>query len=325
MPNRMMLLERRQRRTRELTHDDLDERVREGLRQVCDLGRSPEAIRIRPEFIILNLEARRGGVDRPGAARLRRSRGIALRFYLLALFERQCHKGAQRASNQRPLEEGEGGVTWADLVAVDAKREPNTTKQRRTRLTATVRQIKGALDTLEDEGLAEVPRDDHGERLYSEFILMHEGGRGKLTSPHIYTLPKANEHTVGIPVDFFLNGWVHVLHPSETTAWLMFRYLAWCYPREHDAHGNYVSGDRLVEDFGLNREAYETHEILRALRLLRFAIPPDDPDDPFASLNGYRRARGELHRFQLTDTGLTRPAVPTMLDWLVEAIREHDA
>ncbi len=233
MTSRAALLERRRRRIEELTREDLDERVRNGLRRLWEQGRSPEVVRVRPVLIRTGEVVRDGRPPvRPAAARLLRPRGIALRFYLLALFEAQCRKGPGASiTNVMRLAQGDGEVTWVDLVAVDAAGDRRT-KEPRTRLDNRIRQVKGAVDTLREEGLAELERAN-GVRRYAGFTLMHESGRGELATPRTYTVPKANEGTIDLPVGFFLNGWVHVLQPSEIAAWLMFRDLAWRFPNEH--------------------------------------------------------------------------------------------
>jgi hypothetical protein len=305
------LLERHRRRTGELMRDDLDEQVRNALRRVWERGRNPEVIRIRPEFVRAGEVAQRGRLAaRPVAARLLRSRGIALRFYLLTLFEAQCRKGpGASVPNLMRLAQGDGQVTWVDLVAVDAAGERRT-KEPRTRLDNRIRQVKGALDTLHEEGLVELERVN-GARRYGGFTLMHESGRGELPTPRTYTVPKANEGTINLPVTFFLNGWVHVLQPSEIATWLMFRDLAWRFPSEHADNGIYIYGDARQEEYGLNRDAYEAHGILRRLGLLRFA--PAFRQAPDGTVTLRLPSRYDPHRFQLVDEGLSEVAVPAML------------
>jgi hypothetical protein len=314
MTSRTALLERRRRRIEELTRENLDERVRTGLRRVWEQGRSPDVVRVRPVFI------RTGGVvhdgrprARPAAARLLRPRGIALRFYLLVLFEAQCRKGpSANATNVMRLAQGDGEVTWVDLIAVDAA-DQRRTKEPRTRLDNRVRQVKGALDTLHEEGLVELERAN-GARRYGGFTLMHESGRGELATPRTYTVPKANEGTVNLPVGFFLNGWVHVLQPSEIAIWLMFRDLAWRFPNEHLENGVYIYGDARQEEYGLNRDAYEGHDVLRGLGLLQFA--PALREGPDGTITFRLPSRYDPHRFQLIDEGLSQLAVPATLKLL---------
>ncbi|MGH3441947.1 MAG: hypothetical protein ACRDUY_07865 [Nitriliruptorales bacterium] len=309
MAGRSQVLERRRRRIAELEQDRLDERVRAGLRQVWEEGRRPETIRVRPAFIHLS-ESRTvdGKPVKPPVTQLLRPRGIALRFYLLALYEAQCRRTSTSCVAMK-LHHGDGAVTWVDLVAVDAEGDRRT-KERRTRLDNRIRQVKGALETLHGLGMVEIPRFG-GTRRFAEFTLMHEAGRGDLASPRTYAPPKANEAVIDIPVQFFLNGWVHVLQPTEIATWLMFRHLAIRYPGEHAEHGVYVYGDTREDEYGLKRDAYEGHAMLRELGLLRFA--------PFVSPDGtkiLRRvpSRYDPHRFQLLDEGLSELAVPTVLD-----------
>jgi hypothetical protein len=235
---------------------------------------------------------------------------VALRFYLLALFEAQCRQrsGTGSATRMR-LHHGDGAVTWVDLVAVDAE-GVRRTKETRTALDNRVRQVKGALDTLHEEGMVDVPRRD-GVHEYADFILMHEIGRGDLASPRTYTVPKANESTVDVPVEFFLNGWIHVLQPSEIATWLMFRDLANRFPGVHAEDGVYIFGDTREEQYGLKRDAYEGHAMLRALGLLQ--LSPTLKQHPDGQLTIRLPSRYDPHRFQLRDDGLAQPAMPTTL------------
>jgi hypothetical protein len=152
------------------------------LLRVWDEGRRPAWIRIRPIFIRQPEPAAPGEISGPAAARLLRSRGVALRFYLLALFEAQCRPrpGTGQATRMR-LHHGDGAVTWADLVAVDAE-GVRRTKERRTALDNRVRQVKGALATLYEEGMVDMPLRD-GVHEYAEFLLMHESASFAPSSP----------------------------------------------------------------------------------------------------------------------------------------------
>jgi hypothetical protein len=166
-------------------------------------------------------------------SRLVISRGIALRLYLLAIFEVQCRPGADGTlANTRPL----SGLTgWSDLIAIDAaySRPAGTylrgTKQNRTLDSSLDRQIKGALRTLEqpeDQALVVVPRKANGRhRDYGSFLLMDESGRGGVRTLNYYTVPAPGRGVIDIPYQFFLQGWIQVLYPSEIATWLTLRYL----------------------------------------------------------------------------------------------------
>jgi hypothetical protein len=102
-------------------------------------------------------------------SRLITSRGLALRVYLLAIFEAHCRPGsAEPWINTRPLS---GRMGWSDLIAIDAaySRPVRTylrgSRQNRTLDSSLDRQIKGALRTLEqpeDQALVVVPRKRTG-------------------------------------------------------------------------------------------------------------------------------------------------------------------
>lgn len=87
------------------------------LQQVWEQGGPrPDPVWLRVGFLL----ADKSGSERPAAptARLLTSRGIALRFYLLALFEAQCRQQpGEPWTNPRPLSARMG---WCDLIAVDA-------------------------------------------------------------------------------------------------------------------------------------------------------------------------------------------------------------
>ena len=106
---------RRLRRLRELSSQM--SRVNEAVRQVWDQpdGSRPAMIRIRPGFLV----ARGAGDERRGApmSNLLNSRGIALRLYLLALYEAQCRPAsAEPSQNTRPLADRR---SWGELIAID--------------------------------------------------------------------------------------------------------------------------------------------------------------------------------------------------------------
>jgi hypothetical protein len=171
-----------------------------------------------------------------------------------------------------------------------------------------------------EEGLVELEHVN-GARRYAGFTLMHESGRGELPTPRTYTVPKANEGTINLPVGFFLSGWVHVLQPSEIATWLMFRDLAWRFPNEHAENGVYIYGDARQEEYGLNRDAYEGHGILRGLGLLQFAPALRQEADGTVTLR--LPSRYAPYRFQLIDGGLSQLAVLATLKLLDQQLAQR--
>jgi hypothetical protein len=196
-------------------------------------------------------------------SRLITSRGIALRFYLLAIFEAQCRPGTGALwTNTRPLS---GRMGWGDLIAIDAaysrpvKAYQRGSRQNRTLDSSLDRQIKGALRTLEqpeDQALVVVPLKANGRhRDYGRFLLMDESGRGEVRTPNYYTVPHPEHGVIGIPYQFFLHGWIQVLYPSEIATWLTLCFLRSLFPHSHDESGVFLYGQSREQDFHLLRDS----------------------------------------------------------------------
>jgi hypothetical protein len=262
-------------------------------------------------------------------SRLITSRGIALRFYLLAVFEAQCRPGTEDAwTNTRLLS---GRMGWSDLIAIDAaysrpaKAYQRLSRQNRDLDSSLDRQIKGALRTLEqpeDQALVVVPIKANGRhRDYGRFLLMDESGRGGIPTPNYYTVPSPGRGVIDIPYQFFLHGWIQVLYPSELATWLTLRFLRSLFPHSHDESGVFLYGQTREEDFHLLRDTYEDScRNLLEFGLIRHAQPMRPTAEgaseaadmarlfmmaaqlPEVDENG--RVRYQPNRYQLTDRGL---------------------
>ncbi|GAA3122887.1 hypothetical protein GCM10020254_82490 [Streptomyces goshikiensis] len=254
-------------------------------------------------------------------------RGVALRFYLLAVFEAQCRLAVGGSwVNDRPLA---GVGSWSDFIAIDGAYDtrsgtymPETKQGRRGPADLRLRQIQSALKTLEELGpeqaLVTMPRAGKGgRRLYGEFSLMKENGRGALQTPDIYTVPRNHwsAATITIPAEFFLNGWVQVLNSSEIATWLILRGLSQWARDTHATSGVYLYGRPRLEDFGLRRDAWEDGcQRLREFGLIRHArnAPLDSEPkgmDIVDVLAHGRRKQYEPYTWQVTDVGLAEDAV----------------
>jgi hypothetical protein len=257
------------------------------------------------------------------------SRGVALRLFLLALFEAQCRPAsAEPSQNTRPLS---GHMGWRDLIAIDAAwSHPDRTylhpsRQNRTLDSSRDRQVKGALRTLEghgDQALVAIPPKANGRhRDYARFRLMKESGRGGVLTPDYYTVPGAGEPTISIPCQFFLRGWVQVLYPSEIATWLALRVLHAMYPAKHNESGVFLYGQAREHYFRLLRDAYEDGcRNLVDFGLIRHAQPatpasaaaPEAADwarwfltaMPLPETDEDGRVRYKPNLYQLTDGGL---------------------
>ena len=58
-------------------------------------------------------------------------------------------------------------------------------------------------------------------------------------------------------MDFFLHGWVQVLHSSEIATWLVLRFLRRCFPQQHSKSGVFLYGQTREGAFALKRDAYQ--------------------------------------------------------------------
>ncbi|MFE5483033.1 hypothetical protein [Streptomyces sp. NPDC056527] len=194
-----------------------------------------------------------------------------------------------------------------------------------------LRQVKGALTTLEELGhedaLVSMPRGVRGQRLYEDFSLMKEGGRGDMPTPDLYTVPVRSwtaARTITLPKDFFLKGWIQVLNPSEVATWLILRRMSQWAPRKHRTSGVFLTTRPRMQAFGLRHDAWEDGcRRLLEFGLIRHAEPPeglkaaaDAIADPlikalFSQPTRVRQAY-EPHYWQMTDDGLAENAVQTL-------------
>lgn len=316
---------RRLRRLGEMDKTKAVDMANRALRDTWSAGRKPDDIVLRVEFI----QRKEGGAP---LTNLIKPQGIALRFYLLALFEAQCRLPVDTAwTRNLPLS---GPGSWSDFIATDGAYDTRTqtymrgTKQHRNRDDLRLRQIQGALRTLEELGperaLVTVPRAENGgRRQYAGFSLMKETGRGGYQTPDTYVVPRNHwsVKTVTVPAAFFLNGWVQVLHPSEIATWLILRALSQWARDQHAESGVYLYGKDREEDFGMRRNPWEDAcQRLRDFDLIRHAHSGDLNSDLGGLGNlfvdyaaRWERERYEPYRWQITDMGLTEDAMKICL------------
>lgn len=302
--------EDRQRGLEALRDQQLDQQVRDALQDVWESGRQPERIRLRETF------SYRSGTDAPAppASRLVTSRGLQLRLYLTAVFVAQCEAAAgKRAPADRPLLSTPARVGWSDLVATTASQ--STGMGRRWAATSSdnrVRQLKGALRGLEREQMVELGPPGARDR-FTGFRLMAETGRGTLATPKYYVVPDDSETCPSVPAWVFLDGWIHVLTDSQVAAYLMLQHLRWTFPGRHQEDGVYVAGDDRDEHYDLNKDAYESHQLLAAAGVLRRIADPRRGENGKAVLPSEDGEPLQLHRFVLDDTRPDRLAIDLVL------------
>jgi hypothetical protein len=281
--------------------------------------RTPRNLRIRIEFAMRSDPAEPNGNladrllppknERPPATRLVSPRGIALRLYLTALFIAQSRPPGAMPGNKLPLADTDAPVSWTDLIATTAERHSGRvySGQREKKL----RQVHDALRRLSSPGLQLVrlpnfQRTPTGK--YEGFLLMHEGGAPIGGGDNqLYTVPAAESKTMYLPGGLFLNGWIHVLEDSE----LAFMLMLACLRSRFDKMPVFAASEVRLLQFGLGRDAYESHRILSHLGIIRVQAG-SSPGRRLGKAGRYLKSDPpKLHRFELLNNGFEEPAIPT--------------
>lgn len=303
------------------------ERARESFERI----RRPRNLRIRTEFAMRSDPAEPNGnpVDRllpprnqrPPATRLVSPRGIALRLYLTALFVAQSRQPGTVPGNRLPLADTDAPVSWIDLVATTSERHSGRvySGQREKKL----RQMHDALRRLSSPGvqLAGLPnfqRTPTGK--YEGFLLMHEGGAPSGGGANqLYQVPSAESKTMYLPGGLFLNGWIHVLEDSE----LAFLLMLACLRSRFDKMPVFAASEVRLLQFGLGRDAYESHRILSRLGLVRVHADRH-PGRRLGKAGRYLKSDPpKLRRFELLNDGFEEPAVPTARQVMAGMLRQN--
>jgi hypothetical protein len=279
---------------------------------------TPEKLRLRRDFVRRDDGGAVAGdpsdrrlpdpSERPPATRLPSPRGIALQVYLTAMFLAQTRKPGIRPGNTLPLDERDK-LSWIDLIATPAERGGTVTSTgvREKKL----RTFQTALKRLAEPGiqLLELPKAGARSSTYEGFVLLYEGGapRGGGDNDR-YTVPDpAVAPLLELPAGLFLNGWIHVLEDRELTFLLMIACLRSMYPDQMV----FLTGQTRLLEFGIGRDAYQSHHLLRRLGLIDVEEGEDRHDD--GRVRNFDSANPpKVHRFKLLDNGFDQPAIDTM-------------
>lgn len=280
--------------------------------------RRPRNLRIRTEFAMRSDPAEPNGDladrllpprnERPPATRLVSPRGLALRLYLTALFVAQSRPPGTVPGNTLPLADTDAPVSWIDLIATTSQRHIGRVYagQREKKL----RQVHDALRRLSspEVQLVRLPnfqRTPTGK--YEGFLLMHEGGAPIGGDNQLYTVPAAESKTMYLPGGLFLNGWIHVLEDSE----LAFVLMLACLRSRLDKTPVFATSEVRLLQFGLGRDAYESHRLLSRLGIVRVHAGPH-PGRRLGKAGRYLKSDPpKPHRFELLNDGFEEPAIPT--------------
>lgn len=278
----------------------------------------PRKVRVRPRFVYQSQPAP-GEVsdrrlpsprDRPPSTRVLSPRGIALRFYLIALCAAQMRtKAGKQPHNDLPLIAGGDETGWIDLIAVPVEAQ-NSGKVSASRSSKKQRQVISALRSLSDPGvqLIRLPNASKRSGKYEGFQLCDEGGRRRGGEVPDYVVPTTTDNSFDLPIGLFTNGWIHLLEDTEIAFLMMIAHAS-----QHIAPREWVkieSGLRLFH-YGLGRDAYEAHKTLQAFGLLSVHIDEDRHDDGKVANYG-QGGQPRLHEFRLLPDGFDEPAAATI-------------
>jgi hypothetical protein len=296
------------------------EHATEALRGLSD-GKVSE-VRIRDDF--LYQEKPLAGSDRkmpsraerPPASRLVSPRGVALRFFLIALYEAQMRaKPGQRPDNTRPIARtgGRFDLSWIDLVASAAK-SSGAGRTSHREMEKRARQIRETVKKLADDDhlLLTLPNGAKSVGNYEGFLLNHEGGVSPLgTPPPRYKVPVVKDADYfTVPVELFTSGWIYALEDTELVFLLM---VARNQPSDPTAAFRITAAER-IQHYGVGPHTYDSHKLLSDVGIVEVT---DDthryPDGRVADYNG-NNALPHLLRF--TPDGLKKQATEPTVGYL---------
>jgi hypothetical protein len=249
---------------------------------------------------------------RPSATRIMSSRAATLRMYLTILAV--AYKTLWRPStgpNPLPLM---GTLGWVDLVAGRLK------KQGAPRMVSTdrddrLRTVHTALRALQAAGLVELPNDARSKGIFEGFVPLREGGL-LVPSAVRFTAPTASENPMSLPSGLIMNGWVHLLEDSELALLLMVA-CGFDSLNADDMRPGWVAipADRRLARYGLSRDAFDAHRMLKRFGLLD-VYDVGRYDDMSRSLD-HGKKDPQLHRLRLLREGFEASAfdvVPREVD-----------
>ena len=255
-------------------------------------GTGVPLIRIRRSFIT--------GNPAP-LSRLIHGRSHALRFALIVLFLAQTGRTGHRHVLHVPLTARQrDDLAWADLVvAGTADGSGSTSRSQKEKRAASARAALERL-TRPDVCLLEPPESKRVGRF--DVVRLHQDSGPRETGlPLSYRLPRHEERTVAIPLDFFFNGWVFVLEDTEIATYLMYRDLCAAGP-------NRITAADREKRYGIKTSAWEQHWVLVDSGILHLVPDPSRRTDG-TYLEQSEGVAPSPHTFRLLDEGLKQDAL----------------
>ncbi|MER6481170.1 hypothetical protein [Streptomyces filamentosus] len=297
-------------------------------REIWSRGRKPQSVRVRRSFVVRDSPA--GAVvderkplpreERPLSAQMITPKGLTLKLELLLLFAAQCAVApGSRWPAPYPIEPTpDNPDSWMGLVATIAKHTPPT-NYAADASTNKARQIAQALKALEKMNLVHSATGVPGQ-VRRGIKLRCENGKSTFAAPVIYRVPTDDEQFFDIPVEFFTQGWVHVLTTSEIAALLMWLDITKAVGRQVKLRGEeeppsiigFVNSETRHSYYGLGRETYETHKQLSAFGLMD--VHRHDKRYMDGKWEGFATQNEDMvcHRIELLTAGLGREPAPIL-------------
>ncbi|GII52766.1 hypothetical protein Pth03_11550 [Planotetraspora thailandica] len=136
---------------------------------------------------------------------------------------------------------------------------------------------------------------------YEQFQILDEGGARPAGETVPYLVPRSGEHHIALPTSFFENGWIYVLEDSEIAFLLMLFHLHKTISTQFWVKAE--TYERLAH-FGIGRDAYGAHEVLKIFGLIDVQIGANRrPDGRIFRPASYPDGDRPLNRFMLTPEG----------------------
>jgi hypothetical protein len=229
--------------------------------------------------------------------RLVRSRGVALQLELLLLAWAQGP--ASDPARLPPMDAPTEDVDLVELIALPAV-AATTGRQSAQAADKRARSLRQALALLCDEGLVEL--EDAPRPFTRPMTLLREvddpPGRAR---PQQYAPPTEGVATIGLPAEFFTNGWHYCLDPSEILTYLLVRDIC-------GRGGDHITADARLRSYAINKDMLLRTKVLERAGVI--SVERDERQRPDGTVEDFDDGGGRpiLQRWRLLDEGLKRPA-----------------
>ncbi|MDD7966114.1 hypothetical protein [Actinomycetospora lemnae] len=298
----------------------LDERVAAARARVWRVVR-PRQVPLRADLL-----RHRGALGDSPLRAVSTPKGCAVQVLLVILFEVTCRRTRLEAGRPttRALRhsEVEGRPSWQELIATPTVNRRRSTGTARTPEDNRSEQLRAALARLEAHGRIQA-RYPEGRGRFEGFALLNEASDNLTSSATTYRRPKDDEPAIKVPVEFWINGWVHVLSDSEIVTYLYLLARSEQDRRDGGDGEVAVSAEDWEWAFGGDRAGLVAQRHLARFGLIDVERAEGRRSDGTVEGGGAEDAELPFtaHRYRLIDDGLRYRAAPKVLRALKNA---HD-